>query len=93
MVAALRAESALHLAGELNLGREAVRELVQSSADPTEAQRALGAILPGGSERERMLGDYDELHAPSWAGRCQRPLRPRHWSPNSAERPNGDRKA
>ena len=44
----------------LNLGREAVRELVQSSADPTEAQRALGAILPGGSERERMLGDYDE---------------------------------
>ena len=47
----------------LNLGREAVRELVQSSADPTEAQRALGAILPGGSERERMLGDYDELHA------------------------------
>lgn len=45
----------------LNLGREAVRELVQSSADPAEAEQALGAILPGGTERERMLGDYDEL--------------------------------
>ena len=45
----------------LNLGREAVRELVQSSADPAEAERALRTILPGGPERERMLGDYDEL--------------------------------
>ena len=45
----------------LNLGREAVRELVQSSADPAEAERALRAILPGGPERERMLDDYDEL--------------------------------
>ena len=47
----------------LNLGREAVRELVQSSADPAEAERALRAILPGGPERGRMLADYDELHA------------------------------
>ena len=47
----------------LNLGREAVRELVQSSTDPSEAERALRAILPGGPERERMLGDYDELLA------------------------------
>lgn len=67
----------------LNLGREAVRELVQSSADPTEAQRALGAILPGGSERERMLGDYDELHA-VMAGRVPAIASPATWSPNSA---------
>ena len=46
----------------LNLGREAVRELVQSSADTTEAHKALQAILPGGKDRERMLADYDELH-------------------------------
>ena len=46
----------------LNLGREAVRELVQSSADTAEAYKALQAILPGGKERERMLADYDELH-------------------------------
>ena len=36
---------------------------MQASAYPTEAHRALGAILPGGPDRERMLGDYDELHA------------------------------
>ena len=46
----------------LNLGREAVREVVQSSADPQRIEQALRAILPGGADRERMLADYDELH-------------------------------
>ena len=77
----------------LNLGREAVRELVQSSADPTEAQRALGAILPGGSERERMLGDYDELHAvmggPGASDRFARDM----VAELRKGAPNGDRKA
>lgn len=45
----------------LNLGRESVRELIQSTADTTEAERELRAILPGGEARERMLRDFDEL--------------------------------
>ena len=77
----------------LNLGREAVRELVQSSADPKEAQRALGAILPGGSERERMLGDYDELLAvmggPGASDRFARDM----VAELRKGAPNGDRKA
>ncbi len=70
-----------------------MRELVQSSADPTEAQRALGAILPGGSERERMLGDYDELHAvmggPGASDRFARDM----VAELRKGAPNGDRKA
>lgn len=45
----------------LNLGREAVRELIQSDVDTTEAERELRAILTGGGKRERMLCDFDEL--------------------------------
>jgi len=45
----------------LNLGREAVRELIQSDADTAEAERELRAILCGGEKRERMLRDFAEL--------------------------------
>ena len=47
----------------LNLGREAVREIIQSSLDATEAATELRAILEGGPKRERMLADFDELRA------------------------------
>lgn len=47
----------------LNLGREAVREIIQSSLDATEAEAELRAILAGGPERERMLADFEELRA------------------------------
>ena len=45
----------------LNLGREAVRELIQSDLDITAAERELRAILEGGSRRQRMLDDFDQL--------------------------------
>ena len=45
----------------LNLGREAVREIIQSSLDATEAEAELRAILTGGTKRERMLADFAEL--------------------------------
>lgn len=45
----------------LNLGREAVREIVRSKFDIAEARNELGAILTGGSARERMLNDFEEL--------------------------------
>ena len=45
----------------LNLGREAVREIIQSTLDVTEAEAELRAILAGGSKREKMLVDFDEL--------------------------------
>lgn len=47
----------------LNLGREAVREIIQSSLDATEAEAELRAILAGGAKRERMLADFEELRA------------------------------
>lgn len=47
----------------LNLDREAVRELIQSDADTTAAERELRAILTGGTERERMLRDFEELRS------------------------------
>ena len=47
----------------LNLGREAVREIIQSSLDVAEAETELRAIVTGGSKRERMLADFAELHA------------------------------
>lgn len=47
----------------LNLGRESVREIIQSSLDETVAERELRAILTGGAARERMLRDFDELRA------------------------------
>ena len=66
----------------LNLGREAVRELVQSSADPTEAQRALGAIraAPNASGCSATTTNC----TPSWAGRVPATASPATWSPNSA---------
>ncbi len=45
----------------LNLDREAVRELIQSDADTTAAERELRAVLTGGEGRERMLRDFEEL--------------------------------
>lgn len=45
----------------LNLGREAVAEVLQSSLDVTRAERELRAILPGGARRRRMLDDFDQL--------------------------------
>ena len=45
----------------INLGREAVRELVKAKLDVDKASEELRSILPGGSERERMLADFEEL--------------------------------
>lgn len=45
----------------INLQREAVRELVRANLSPNEAAAELTAILPGGKERERMLRDFEEL--------------------------------
>lgn len=45
----------------LNLGREAVRELIQSNDDIAAAERELRAVLPGGERREGMLADFAEL--------------------------------
>ncbi|MBO5017269.1 MAG: lipid-A-disaccharide synthase [Alistipes sp.] len=45
----------------INLNREAVKELVRANLKIEESARELAAILPGGSGRERMLRDFDEL--------------------------------
>ena len=45
----------------LNLGREAVAEIIQSGLDITRAERELRAVVEGGSKREKMLSDFDEL--------------------------------
>ena len=42
--------------------REVVRELVAETFSVDNIRRELEAILPGGSKRERMLADYDEVH-------------------------------
>ncbi len=42
--------------------REVVRELVAETFSVENIRRELEAILPGGSQRERMLADYDEVH-------------------------------
>lgn len=47
----------------LNLGREAVAEVLQANLDITRAERELRAILPDGERRERMLADFRELRA------------------------------
>lgn len=47
----------------LNLGFEAVREIVQSDPSPAEAEAELRSILTGGAERGRMLRDFDRLRA------------------------------
>ncbi len=45
----------------INLGREAVREIVRSTLDTTEIGEALQDILIGGEERAMVLNDYREL--------------------------------
>ena len=45
----------------LNLDREAVKEIVRSKFDLGEAREELASIITGGSRRERMLADFDEL--------------------------------
>lgn len=45
----------------LNLGREAVAELIQSDLSVERAEQELRAIVAGGANREKMLADFDEL--------------------------------
>ena len=45
----------------LNLGREAVTEIIQSDLSVERAERELRAIVAGGEKRERMLADFEEL--------------------------------
>ncbi len=45
----------------INLSREAVREIVVAKVDMEEAERELRSILEGGSKREKMLADFEEL--------------------------------
>ncbi len=45
----------------INLNREAVKELVRAKLPIETSAKELAAILPGGSDRERMLRDFDEL--------------------------------
>ncbi len=47
----------------INLSRESVREVVQSSMDAKPTIEALRKIIVGGSERARMLEDFKELRA------------------------------
>ena len=47
----------------LNLQREAVRELVGYKPSVDEAEKELRAILKGGVKREKMLQDFEELRA------------------------------
>ena len=45
----------------INLKREAVKEIVRAKLDIEEATRALEDILPEGKERGRMMRDFEEL--------------------------------
>ena len=45
----------------INLGREAVRELVCSKLDMETVREEVAAILEGGVKREKMLRDFEEL--------------------------------
>lgn len=45
----------------INLGREAVREMVCAKLDMAEAEAELRSILNGGTKREKMLSDFAEL--------------------------------
>lgn len=60
----------------LNLGREAVAEIIQSDLSVDRAERELRAIVAGGAKRERMLADFDELRTviggPGASGRFAR---------------------
>ena len=45
----------------INLGREAVREIVVAKVNQDEAERELRSILNGGLKRAKMLADFDQL--------------------------------
>ena len=45
----------------INLNRESVKELVCAKLDIAKATEELRSILEGGSERERMLKDFEQL--------------------------------
>lgn len=45
----------------LIMGREVVRELIQEQMTQNNAYLTLVSLLPGGSKRENMLRDFDEL--------------------------------
>ena len=45
----------------INLGREAVREMVCAKLDMEETERELRAIVSGGAKRAKMLSDFEEL--------------------------------
>ena len=47
----------------INLGREAVKEIVCAKVDMEAAERELRAILQGGEKRQKMLDDFAELRA------------------------------
>lgn len=47
----------------INLGREAVREIVCHKVDMAEAERELRSILPAGEKRAKMLADFEELRS------------------------------
>ena len=47
----------------INLGREAVREIVVAKVDQDDAERELRSILEGGSKRAKMLADFEELRS------------------------------
>lgn len=47
----------------INLGREAVREIVCARVDMQEAEQELRSLLVGGAKREKMLQDFAELQA------------------------------
>ena len=47
----------------LNLKREAVREMVVYKPSVDEAEQELRSILLGGSKRAKMLADFDELRS------------------------------
>lgn len=46
----------------LNLNREAVKELIQKEYNQLNLKREFEAILPNGNKREKLLQDYKELH-------------------------------
>ncbi|MBQ1204440.1 MAG: lipid-A-disaccharide synthase, partial [Alistipes sp.] len=47
----------------INLGREAVREIVCARVDMQEAEQELRSLLVGGAKRAKMLQDFAELQA------------------------------
>lgn len=75
----------------LNLGREAVAEVIQSDLDTTRAERELRAIVAGGEKRGRMLADFAELRTVIGA-RAPATVSPPGWSRNCAHRKRNNQK-